>query len=405
VKILMLADDYPPLSRGGGRSVQLLSRELSRRGYEVIVCTKGHQDLPKYEQEDSVKIHRVQGFFHRIPFIYRGFHPPTKDWIIARRLRRIIQEERPDVIHAHGRMLYSTIALKRDPKIPLLATPRDYGFLCPKGRLLTSENVLCDEPFTKNCIVCAKDTLGLAKSLVAYYWIRRNRKKLKSVDKFTAISSFLRQVHMKHLGLSDKDIVMTPNFYSPQAESESQTKMGLPEDFILFVGALAPHKGVDLLIEAYYKLNAKTKLVVIGQKHTHYRYESTEDILVIEGAPHDAVMQAMSQCRFAVFPSVWPEPFGRVVLEAMSQKRTVIASRIGGFKDIVVDGETGIFVPPNNSAELAEAISYLLESPAKASEMGQRGYDRLMKTYTPEVVVPLFVDIYQSLISPQAKVA
>jgi len=109
-------------------------------------------------------------------------------------------------------------------------------------------------------------------------------------------------------------------------------------------------------------------------------------------------MQAMSTCKFAVFPSIWPDPAPTVAFEAMSQKRTVIASDIGGLKDIVVQGETGILVPANNPDKLGEAMDYLLERSETASEMGERGYDRYMKTYTSDVVVPMIINIYENLI-------
>jgi len=165
----------------------------------------------------------------------------------------------------------------------------------------------------------------------------------------------------------------------------------------LFVGALVPGKGINVLSEAFQKLDTKTKLVLIGGKHPDYQYRSTKDILVIEDAPHDVVMQAMSRCRFAVFPSIWPEPFGTVAIEAMSQKKAVIACDVGGLKSVVVDKQTGILVPPKDADKLTEAISYLQQSPDTASEMGQRGYERWRKNYTSEAVIPRIIDVYQSL--------
>lgn len=400
MKILMLAQDYPPIIGGGARHVQSLSRDLARRGREVIVCVARAPGLPRYEQEEGIKILRLQGSFQRIPFLYkdpmRRWQPPVQDWLMTKQLRRIIQEERPDVIHVHGRVLYSALPLKRDFKIPLVATLHFYGFLCPKGSLFTDKSALCDEPFTTKCIACGRDFYGWVKSLAAYYGVKTGKKGLESVDKFIAVSSFVKQVYAKHLGLSDKDLVMIPNFYGPEAQNEKADD--LPADFILFVGALIPHKGVDALIEAYQKLNIQTKLVLIGYVHPDYRYKSAENILVIENAPHGAVMEAMSRCRFAVFPSTWPEPFGLVVIEAMSQKKAIIASDMGGLRDIVVDGETGILVPPNDSHKLAEAMSYLLEGPELTSQMGAQGYQRFIENYTPEVIVPMIEHVYESLI-------
>jgi glycosyltransferase involved in cell wall biosynthesis len=402
VKILMLSSLYFPLLGGIVTSVRSISSELSKRGHDVIIGTVRQRDLPAYEEKDGVKVYRLDGLFQKIPFLFRDptrkWHPPAQDWLITRKLAAIIKREKPDIIHAHDWILYSALPLKRNFDIPLLLHLHGTGFLCPMTTSLTSKNTVCDEPVTRKCISCTKDSYGLARALAAYYGIKRNKDKLKSIDRFIAVSSFVKEFHLKHLGLEDKDIVVIPNFYTAGIDEVKGKAAELPDDFILFVGWLKPHKGVDALIEAYQKLKTETKLVLIGLEDPAYHYQGTESILIIKNAPHNVVIQAISRCRFAVFPSIFPDPFPYVAIEAMSQKRAVIASNSGGLKDAVVDKETGILVPPNDSDKLAEAISYLLERPQVASEMGEIGYERFMKNYTPDVVVPRIIDVYQSLI-------
>jgi len=400
MKILMLSSLYLPLLGGIVTSVRSLSGELSKRGHEVIICTVRQRDLPAYEEQDGAKVYRLDGLFQKIPFLFRDparkWHPPARDWLITRNLAPIIEREKPDIIHAHDWILYSALPLRRKFNIPLILHLRGTGFLCPMTTSLTSKNTVCDEPVTRRCISCTSDFYGLARALAAYYGIKTNKDKLKLIDRFIAVSSFVKEFHLKHLGLADNDIVVVPNFYA--ADRDKAKAEELPEDFILFAGWLKPHKGVDVLIEAYQKLDTDTKLVLIGLEDPAYHYKGTETILIIKNLPHDAVMQAMSRCRFAVFPSVFPEPFANVGIEAMSQRKAVIAAATGGLKDVVVDGETGLLVPPDNADKLAEAISYLLERPQLASEMGERGYQRFIKNYTPDVVVPMIIDVYQSLI-------
>jgi len=236
------------------------------------------------------------------------------------------------------------------------------------------------------------------KALPTYYGVKINRKGLKSVDRFIAGSIFAKEVHEKHLGISGKDIILIPYFSNPDINSGEKTVEGLPDDFILFVGRLMPDKGVDVLIEAYQKLNTKTKLLIIGLAHPDYQYQSTENIRVVKNAPHHIVMAAMSRCRFAIFPSICLETGSMVAREAMSQRKAIVASNTGALKEVVVDRKTGILVPPNNSDKLADAISYLLESPEVASKMGESGYKRFMENYTPDVFIPKIVEVYESLI-------
>ena len=125
MKIMMLSDLYPPFQGGIEAHVESLSNQLSKRGHEVFVCTIGRLDLPDYEVKNGVKIYRLEGLFQRIPFLFkdpaRKWHPPARDWLISKRLAQIIEKERPDIIHAHGWMVYSIIPLKKRFKIPLEA--------------------------------------------------------------------------------------------------------------------------------------------------------------------------------------------------------------------------------------------------------------------------------------------
>jgi glycosyltransferase involved in cell wall biosynthesis len=82
----------------------------------------------------------------------------------------------------------------------------------------------------------------------------------------------------------------------------------------------------------------------------------------------------------------------------MSQRKVVVASDIGGLSEAVVDGETGILVPPNNIHKLSEASSYLLENPEVASTMGENGYKRFLENYTADAVIPRIIEVYQSLL-------
>jgi len=132
-------------------------------------------------------------------------------------------------------------------------------------------------------------------------------------------------------------------------------------------------------------------------RHAAYHVKNIEHITIIENAPGSLVMEAYQKCRFAVFPSIWSEPCPTVAFEAMSHKNAVIATSTGGFTDIVVDGETGILVPPSDAKALATAITYLLENPEIAQKMGEKGYQRWLDKFTPDAVVPRIEEVYQSL--------
>ena len=380
MKILMLTASYPPRIDGGGRHVQLLSKQLVRRGHKVIVFTVGYRDLPKYEEENGVEIHRFSGLFQYIPFLFKD---TAQKW--------------PEILHAHGRMVLSILPPKRDLRLPMVTTLQSFGLVCPKTTLLTDGGV-CDQPLTSRCLVCGRGLYGTLKSSAAYFALRRSRRVLASVNKFIAVSSFVKQVHVKCLSLAEDSVAVIPNFSEPVTIEESRSGSVLPDDFMLFVGALTPVKGIDVLLDAYRRLVTRTKLVLIGAKRLGHRYQGTKDIVVIENASREVVTEAYRRCRFAVFPSVWPEPFGIVLIEAMSHAKAVIASKTGGITDVVVDQQTGLLVPPKDSESLSRAIRYLLENPEVAAEMGCQGFERWRQFFSFEAVVPRVEDVYAGVL-------
>jgi glycosyltransferase involved in cell wall biosynthesis len=89
------------------------------------------------------------------------------------------------------------------------------------------------------------------------------------------------------------------------------------------------------------------------------------------------VLDYMRMADVVVHASTLPEPFGRVALEAMACHRPVIGSDAGGMPEIVQDGVTGLTFPPGDADRLASAIVWMIDHPAEASQMGERGFARL----------------------------
>jgi len=373
-----------------------------KRHHQVVVSTIGNKYLNGSENDHGVKVIRLEGLFQRIPFLFKDvrerYPPPIQDFFISRKLERIVAEEKPDIIHAHGWLLYSVLDRKKF-RIPLVMTLHDYACVCPKKNLL-KENAICDRPLTIECVNCARNMYGSAKSTLAYCCLKLNKRKLKFVDKYMAVSTFVKDFHLRQLDLNEEDIVVVPNFMEEQKyEAESEENRAFSDDFILFVGALSRHKGVDVLIRAYERLGTETKLVLIGKKSPDYSFKKTKNVMIIENAPFNKILEGYSKCRFVVMPSIWPEPCGLVALEAMRYKKALIASNVGGLKDLIINGKTGVLTPPNDLEKLTEAMLYLLENPLTAKEMGRMGYNYFRRDYTPDVVVPKIENIYVDLCS------
>lgn len=396
----MISDFYPPIIGGLERHVKSLAEGLSARGHAVTVCTLKSDHLPTFEKQNGVKIIRIDGFFQNVPFLFadrsKRYHPPIQDLLITRKLKKLIEEIRPDIIHVHGWILHSVLPLKKEYGIPIVVTLHDYGLFCPKKSITKIDNRICKEPFSTDCITCGLSSYGYIKSFLGYLGVRSSMHKLKSVDKFIAVSQYVATVYSTYLELYKEKIVVIPNFFK---EEDTYSTKGdvLPEKFILFVGSFRPDRGVDTLIEAYNMMKTEAKLVLIGTEHPRKSYKSTENVLIIKNAPHEKVMEACDKCSFLVIPSMVPSACPTVAFEAMSCKKAIIASYVGGLKEIMMNAKIGLAVPPGNSKELANAMCFLLKNPKENMEMGVNGWKYFKENFSLSSVLPKIEKLYEGL--------
>ena len=165
------------------------------------------------------------------------------------------------------------------------------------------------------------------------------------------------------------------------------------DNYILFVGRQDPAKGIDVLLEAYEGLSDLAPLVLMISEHGDTPKQFPPGVTVVRNVPHAQVMAGWRHCAIGVVPSIWPEPFGQVVVEAMTCGKPVVASAIGGIPDIVVDGESGLLVEPGNVNALREALRLLLLDPEKRRQMGIIGRERA-SLFTVSTVANRIEQIY-----------
>ena len=411
MRILMLSQSYPPIIGGEAIHVRTLSVELVSRGHDVAVVTLWYQGQAELELDHGVRVYRVRSSTARIPWLFsdaiRRRAPTFPDPGVMLALHHIIRKERPEVVHAHNWLVYSFLPLKAWSGARLIVTLHNYNLVCGKLSLLYN-GAPCEGPGFTKCLSCAAQFYGLARgtTIVLSNWVM-------SLAERGLVDMFLPNSQATAIGnglvSSQLPFQVIPHFIPGDAgmlhgNAEPYLAQLPAEEYLLFVGALGRHKGVDVLLRAYAGLTNAPPLVLIGIPTPHWSISSVDcpaNVFVFKNWPRDAVMEAWRRSMMALVPSVWSEPFGLVALEAMSVGRPVIASRTGGLIDIVADGETGFLVQPGDPLALQHAIEGLLADSDLRSRMGQAAL-RKFSEFQVSALVPRFEKVYQNVLQQKA---
>jgi starch synthase len=180
---------------------------------------------------------------------------------------------------------------------------------------------------------------------------------------------------------------------------------GVREPYVLFVGRITKQKGLSTLLEAGPDIEGAQLVLAAGAPDTDELARETEqavaqldDVVWIEQMlPKPDVIELLSHASVFVCPSIY-EPLGIVNLEAMACETAVVASRVGGIPEVVVEGETGLLVPPGDAAALAAAVNELVADPERAFRMGEAGRRRAVEHFAWDRIAAQTVELYRTLV-------
>ena len=321
MRIVMVSDFYPPAAGGVEHHVHNLSHALARRGHQVTVATLLWPDASVAECDGEVQVRRIRTTSQRIHSLFatdRMWAPPVPDPEAVGSLRSIIREARPDVVHGHDWLTRSFLPLKRWSRAALVVTLHYFVQTCAKMSLMYRPRP-CSGPSPGKCIACAANHYGLltGPAITAGNWLG-SRAERALVDRFIAVSQDVARGN--NLDPQGQSIDVIPNFIADddpagQALDDAYLRQLPSEEFILFVGDLRIEKGVSVLLEAYAGLDDAPPLVLIGKAWPDAPSAFPPRVHALGEWPRAAVLAAWERCLFGVVPSVWPEPFGMVLIE------------------------------------------------------------------------------------------
>lgn len=400
----MITDFFAPFVGGVEIVVGGLSRELAGRGHEVAVATLAAPGLPSTEDVEGVRVHRIAATAQRAPGLYasadRPWAPPVPDPEAVAGLRAVVGRERPDVVHGHDWLARSYLPLKRRGAPPLVTSLHYYTLTCPKKSLMR-EGRPCSGPGLRKCLACAGGHYGRAKGTAVVLGQRSfARVEASRTDLFVAVS----QATADASGLAEAGLahVVVPNFVGgrPDPAEHADLFRALPDGpFLLFVGDVRRDKGVHVLLDAYARLPAPPPpLLLVGELWPESPSRLPPGVRVLGRWPNAAVREAMRRSLAVVVPSVWPEPFGMVVAEALAAGRPVVASAIGGIPEIVRDGREALLAEPGDAAGLADALARMVADDGPRETLAA-GAARRALHYAPEAVVPRIEAAYERVLA------
>ncbi len=399
MRIAMVSEHASPLAAMGGADaggqnvhVAALSAALSRQGHDVTVYTRrDNRRVPAtVETPDGYRVvHVPAGPAKKLP----------KDELLphmgefGRVLRSRWAKDRPDVVHAHFWMsgLASILAAK-DLGIPVTQTFHALGVV--KRRYQGKADTSPPER------------------------IRLERMIAKQADRVIATCSD-EVFELVRMGLPRSRASVVPcgvdlTTFTPDGEVAHRTARRR----IVSVGRLVPRKGFDLAIAALPSL-PDTELVIVGGPDAGPLDKAPEvrrlraiadrvgvaDRVHLPGLVSREQMPALLRSADAVVCTPWYEPFGIVPLEAMACGVPVVATAVGGLTDTVVDGVTGMLVPPRNPMELAAALRRLLGDASLCESFGLAGADRVRARYSWDRVASDSLRAYGRVLTGETEVA
>lgn len=274
----------------------------------------------------------------------------------------------------------------------------------PKSHILA----LLAKPKNILCVLHLRDIFKKYSLPWFFYWLFfPNKNAFALAVSQATLNSFPKRIRRK--GRVIYNGTTLPAFSKQQENIRGSLNLDPKTRIILSMGRLVPWKGFDLLLEAFLLVSEKqadTCLVILGD--TLYWNDDHKGTLIQKAKLMGLearvffpgfkknISDYLFACDFFILPSV-NEPFGRVLIEAMSHEKPTIAFRTGGIPEIVLPHETGLLVDKRNPLALANAMEWMLLHPQEAKIMGQKGKRRVETIFSIDKNVREIENFFDSI--------
>jgi glycosyltransferase involved in cell wall biosynthesis len=315
-------------------------------------------------------------------------------------LRRVLEREEVSVLHLHNPYpLISPAAINagRSRGVAVVQTVHNHRHVCVAGTLFR-DSAVCTECFDRRFGLpavrhgCYRGSRAQSVPMVAAVGLHRHT--FRRVNRFVALTPEIAAT-IRQLGVRENRIVVKPNTVDDPGEPAP-----LPERDVLYVGRLSREKGITALLDAWRAFSSPLlgRLVIIGDgpeaPAVEARAREHADVVFRGRVDPREVMDAMRRARLVVIPSLWPEAFPRVAVEALAAGRPVLATRVGGLPDIITDA-AGWIVDPSPSG-LVDGLRRASGDDVAAKAAAARR--RYVTEFEPSRITRALIRVYEDAI-------
>lgn len=340
MRILTVIYEFPPIGGGGGRAAYDICRELAARGHEVTVLTAHMRGLPFHENADGICVIRISslrtesfraGFAAMSAFVLAGL------WVGL----RLIYIYRPEIMHTH--------------------------FAVPSGALAWTLSVLTGTPYILTAHL-GDVPGGVPEKTGAWFrWVKPFTKPIwKRAKKVIAVSEFTRQLALRHYPV---DIQVIPNGVDILQLVPAEIKLNEPPQLV-FAGRFVAQKNPIAIVKILSQLkdlNWTCSMLGDGPLFAEVKQEIAQHELSerfnLPGwvTPEDVLCQ-FSKSDILFMPS-FSEGLPVVGVQALAKGLAIVASRIGGFFDLVEHARNGYLIEVRDQAAFSQALRELISKP------------------------------------------
>ncbi len=393
MKVLIFNSLYfPNLVGGAERSVQILAEGLLEKGITPVVVSTSDKD---YEEN----INGVKVYYVKVPNLYwmkiAKEQPRWKKpiWHLVdiynifaeRKIREILINERPDIVHTNNLAGFSVIVWKiaKELACPVVHTIRDYYLLCPRSTMFKNG---------KNCV----SQCGICKVYSVSKKIISNR----CVDAVVGISKFILEKHLAFGYFKNTNIKVL--IYNPVTSSESPgLKIQKSAEIVLgLVGTMSPDKGTDFVLKCFGEGKLpNVKLFIYGRGITQQYEKALKTKYSLANVEFKGVRdpkEIYKEIDVLLVSSLWNEPFGRVVPEAYSYGIPVLASNRGGLPELVKEGKTGFIFDPDKEGDFEEKLEKIV---SHIRFFSKREIIEASRQFRKELIIEKYINVYTRLLN------